>query len=189
MKNIIFIRHGETDQNLIEQAAAKTNQNHFAGVEDEDYPLNQNGASQVEKTAEDLKNARIDVIFCSPLQRAVQSAEIINKHHHVPIIKRDGLKERRAGDYVGAAFHELFDLDKNIEDESIETIRDFVKRVYGVLDEIAESKYEDIAIVAHGGVHHAVRAYCLKLPLKGNIRVERVKNGEIRLYKLNEEQK
>ena len=50
------------------------------------------------------------------------------------------------------------------------------------MEEIISTDYNNIAIVAHVGVHHAIRTYCLKLPLKGNIRVDKVPNGGIRFY-------
>lgn len=185
MKQIIFIRHGETDQNLKEKAATKTGMHHLEGFKEEDYPLNETGISQAKATAEELKDTPIDVIFCSPLQRARQTADIVNEFHNAPIIEKEELKERQCGDYVGPAYHDLFDFDKNIQDDSIESLQDFVGRVFGVLDEISETSYENVAVVAHGGVHHVLRAYCLKLPLKGNIRIDRVPNGGVRIYSLD----
>jgi probable phosphoglycerate mutase len=182
MKQIIFVRHGETDQNITELSLRKANIRHMPGFKEENAPLNSTGIEQAKRTAQELKDTRIDVIFCSSLQRARQTADIINEFHNVSIFEKDNLQERNSGDYVGAAFHELFDFDKNIKSENIESIKEFVDRIYSAMEEILNTDYDNIAIVAHGGVHHAIRTYCLKLPLKGNIRVDKVPNGGIRFY-------
>ena len=67
---ILFVRHGQTDCNI-----NGIIQGHL------DAPLNQTGIEQAEKTAEELKNTSIDIIYSSPLIRAKKTAEIINKYH------------------------------------------------------------------------------------------------------------
>lgn len=184
MKKIIFVRHGQTDQNIIEKNASKSGSDRLEGFKEEDYPLNETGISQAKMAAEELRNCQIDAIFCSPLKRAKETAEIINEFHQAPIFIKDNLRERNSGDYVGPAFHELFDVDKNIQDGNIESIKEFIERVYAVMDEITSADYENIMIVAHGGIHHVVRTYFLKLPLEGNIRVDKVPNGGVRFYEI-----
>lgn len=62
MKKTYFVRHGQTDQGL-------------------DEPLNSTGKQQANKLADELKEQELDLLISSPLQRAVQTAEIINKFH------------------------------------------------------------------------------------------------------------
>lgn len=40
MKQIIFVRHGETDQNLAEKSASKSGMDRLEGFKEENYPLN-----------------------------------------------------------------------------------------------------------------------------------------------------
>ena len=60
----ILLRHGETEANK-------------AGILQGWYesPLDENGIRQVECAAEYLKERHIDAIYCSDLQRAIQTAE------------------------------------------------------------------------------------------------------------------
>lgn len=174
---IIFIRHGETDQN-VDYKAGKP-------IKEKNYPLNNLGKSQVEETAKKLKDEKIDLIITSPYLRAKMTADIINKYHNIPMEIENDIREINVGFIGKEAFHEHFDMDKNLKPgvENGETVKDFFTRVYNVINKIKE-KYPDktICIVAHGGVSHAFRAYFNELEWKGNLRVDRMKNADIRIY-------
>lgn len=179
---IIFVRHGQTDQNLDMRAGKQ--------IKEYDYPLNETGINEAQATRDRLATTHIDVIIASSMLRAKMTAEIINETHHVPIIVKNDLRERVAGGVDQAGWHELFDMDKNIkpEGDGTETAKDFFERVYAVIDEIiVENPNKTIAVVAHGGVHHAFHAYFNKLPLEGNMRIDRVHNADIRYYDLSED--
>jgi broad specificity phosphatase PhoE len=45
---------------------------------------------------------KFDLIISSPLERARQTAQIINKYHKMPIKIEDDLRERDAGTIVDA---------------------------------------------------------------------------------------
>lgn len=184
MKKIIFVRHGQTDQNIIMNEAFARNANRVEGYYDRNLSLNSTGKKQIQEVAKTLKAEPLDVIFCSPLNRATETAEIINQYHNVPVISRDDLRERNTGDSAGEKFHELYDYDRNFSNEHIEPVQDFFARVFGIMDEISDSEYENILISAHNGVHCAIRAYCLKTPLEGNLYAGELANGEIRIYYL-----
>lgn len=171
---ILFVRHGETDTNIKEKQGE-------AIIED-DAPLNENGKKQANDVARQLKNERIDAIFTSPYKRATETAEIIAQFHHVPIIKLNELRERSCGTLVGDRFHELFDFDKDIRGDGIEPVGDFFQRVYNTIEKIRASGYNNIIVVSHGGVSHAFRAYFNNLEWKGNLRVDRLKNCDFRVY-------
>ena len=66
-----------------------------------DIPLNQNGIEAARLTAEALKEIPFDEIYTSPLQRAVQTAEIMRGDRRIPIIKDERLKEISFGPYEG----------------------------------------------------------------------------------------
>ena len=90
-----MIRHGETDWNAIGKLQGRT-----------DIPLNETGIQQAEECSEFLKTSQWDVIITSPLQRAKQTAEIINKNIKVPVIEMDDFMERDYGDAEGMAYEE-----------------------------------------------------------------------------------
>lgn len=175
---LIFVRHGQTDTNLREKAGQ-------AIVED-DAPLNEEGLKQAKEVALKLKDEKADVIFVSPYKRAMETAAEIAKYHDVPVIKIDDLRERKAGTLVGDRFHELFDFEKNIEADDIESVRVFFTRVYGAIEQILASDYQNAIVVSHGGVSHVFRAYFNDLEWKGNLRVEHLKNCEYKIYDTKE---
>ena len=173
---IIFVRHGETDQN-VEYKAGKP-------IIDKDFPLNDLGKKQVEETAKNLKDEKIDLVITSPYLRARMTTDIINKYHNVPVEIENNFRERNVGLADREAFHDFFDIDKNERPENGETAREFFKRVYKAI-EVLKEKFPDktICIVAHGGVGHAFYAYFNNLEWRGNLRIDRMKNAEVRAYR------
>lgn len=48
-----------------------------------------------------MKNEKIDLILCSPLKRAIQTAEIINQGRNIRIIIDERVSERDFGEFEG----------------------------------------------------------------------------------------
>jgi uncharacterized phosphatase len=71
-----------------------------------DIPLNSNGTLQAEQCRQFLKNSQWDLIITSPLKRAKQTAEIINKDLNVPLIEMEEFLERNYGDAEGMTINE-----------------------------------------------------------------------------------
>lgn len=69
--------------------------------------LSQNGKKETFSFAEELKDIHFDYIFCSPLLRAVQTANIINKFYKCKIIKVDRLTDIDQGIFSGRYFDSL----------------------------------------------------------------------------------
>lgn len=95
-------------------------------------PLNEKGFSQAEETRQKLLNTDIDLIICSPLKRAKQTAEVINKNRNIPIIYDEKILERDFEEFEGKEtknfdFHGYWDYYKNEHYESAENIQDFFK--------------------------------------------------------------
>src|SRR5438067_290078 len=86
---IYVVRHGQTDLNKNKVFSGRA-----------DVPLNQQGIEESKLLADNLPPG-IDKIYCSPLLRTQQTAEIINQKLHVPIEVRDELIERDAGSMTG----------------------------------------------------------------------------------------
>lgn len=88
--NLYVIRHGQTDWNVMKKMQGSV-----------DIELNEIGIKQAYITKENLDSISIDVIFCSPLKRAKQTAEIINKGRNLEIIYDERLRERNYGEFEG----------------------------------------------------------------------------------------
>ena len=145
--SIYFVRHGQTDWNITLQLQGGT-----------DICLNETGKKQARQTRENLKGTRIDKIYCSPLSRARETAEIINELWHAEIVVDDRLKERCFGvmegiprkeipvkDLWAASWEPLF---RESEPAAL-----FYKRIGNFLDDVVEDAlHREILIVAHGGV-------------------------------------
>lgn len=173
---LYFARHGQTNAN-VDTLNGKM-------IAELDLPLNENGIEQSKVLADELKDSNLDVIICSPLLRARQTAEIVNQYHGLPIKIDDSWRERYAGDNIDAArWNDLFDFDKNIPVENGESLDEFFRRIYSAIEKTKlEQQGRNVLVVSHGGVQHAVYAYMNKCPLLGNMRISPLKNGGVRVY-------
>lgn len=156
---ILLTRHGQTDWNVLQKAQ---------GISD--IELNEVGKQQAEETANKLKDIKIDLIICSPLKRAIETADIINKNKNVPIIFDERIAERNFGEFEGVTTNEfdfkgIWDYKQNQKYNRVESIRELFTRVYDFLDDI-KIKYEDkkILVVAHGGVSIPFKCYFKGIP-------------------------
>lgn len=175
---LYFARHGHNDAN--EQTAPDPR----TGEVDE--PLNTVGIQQAQALAEELADTSFDVIISSPLKRALETAEIVNSKHDLPIEVDAVWREREIGGHVSLdVWLSLFNFDTNIAPKNGESLRDFFDRVYGAIDDLKQ-KYADktVLIVAHGGVHLALYAYVNKLDLVGNLRLKPLDNCEYKIYEI-----
>ena len=93
---LILVRHGQTLWNREKRAQ---------GVSD--IALSNRGRAQADSLARSLRDERIDAIVSSPLKRALQTAEAINRFHHLPIEPEEDLMELNMGDFEGIVFREM----------------------------------------------------------------------------------
>ena len=90
MANICFLRHGQTSWNVEGKWQGHT-----------DIGLNETGLFQANNISELLKDQKFEAIYSSDLRRAYSTAEIINRHHNLPIIKDERLREQNLGNWEG----------------------------------------------------------------------------------------
>ena len=160
---ILVTRNGQTDWNVEKRIQGRT-----------DIELNKKGIEQAYKTKENLKNEKIDLIICSPLKRAKQTADIINIDRNIPIIYDKRLLEICYGENEGR-LHNDFDYDGfwNIinthEYKDAENVNKFIKRVHDFLEHIKKYEQENILIVTHNGVCRAINIYFNGIPEDKNI--------------------
>lgn len=66
-----------------------------------DIELNEKGIKQAEETRDSLRIEKIDLILCSPLKRAIQTAEIIKQGRNIKMIIDERVSERDFGEFEG----------------------------------------------------------------------------------------
>ena len=161
---IYIVRHGQTEWNVLGKVQGK-----------QDICLNEKGKEQALLTKKDLDNKEIDLIIVSPLKRALETAEIINKDRNLPMIIDERIKERDFGEFEGTNFVDFDTKDfwnyyRNEEYKEAESIQEFFKRIYDFLDDIIV-KYKDknVLLVTHGGVSLPVHCYFSKNIPEGSI--------------------
>lgn len=172
---IYYVRHGQTDLNLAKKMQG-------GGTEKE---LNETGVSQAYNTKKELENVKYDLVICSPMKRAKQTAEIINEGRDIPIITDERIRERKLGDYEGRDVTE--EMENNIWDYKLnynipngENLHDFEKRINEFFYDIKE-KYHDktILIVAHGGIAKVIKSHLYGMPESQNLAEISMNNCEI----------
>lgn len=129
--------------------------------------LSEEGRRQSALVGKRLEDRNIDAVYSSSLIRAVETAKEANRFWNVPHIIRPELKEISFGEMEGLSDDEiaLKFADFKKEQEKLETdfpypggecAGDVIRRAMPVFEEIAESGYENAAVVTHGGVIRAM---------------------------------
>ena len=185
--NIIITRHGQTDWNLSGRMQGQT-----------DTVLNETGRAQAIEIANKIKDEHIDLIFCSLLTRAYETACIINKNYNVPIYKDGRLNERDLSIVEGCTrpgiallkqvYPNIADALKMISDDcvaGIESTSAFCKRIYEFLDETIKNQYgKSILIVTHAGVTIPIQYYFSKDKSQELSRIKGLNNCEYIKYQI-----
>ncbi|MBO5530802.1 MAG: histidine phosphatase family protein [Bacilli bacterium] len=150
---LYVIRHGKTDWNNRKKTMGRM-----------DLPLCPEGIAQAHEMKDKLKYNNFDLIMCSPLTRAKETAKIINEGKDIEIVYDQRLLERNLANLEGRSYPEdndrLWDINVNADDFYIETMEEFKDRVYDFMDDIKKS-YDDknILVVTHGGVTALINCY------------------------------
>lgn len=177
---IYITRHGQTEWNVKNKVMGKV-----------DVPLNEIGIQESVKLRDNVDNLQIDLIVCSPLLRAKQTAEIINKNQSAQIIYDDRISERDYGEFEGLSIHEFDFLSywnyyDNKKYKYAENVRDFFSRIYNFLDELIKKHWDkNILIVTHGGVGLSALCYFNnKIPKESLIETDTFYNCEIKSFEI-----
>lgn len=167
---LFLIRHGQTLWNQ---------EGRYQG--DKDIDLTKEGIRQARLTAEYLSDVNFSNIYSSPLKRAVDTANIINKINkgkNLKIITRDNLKEMHFGEWEGMKFEQLGkvfpeEFHQWLNDpynycptggESFKQVKErSIKEIENIVKENEEGS--NVAVVAHGGVILSILVYWLQIPL------------------------
>src|SRR5512146_2918997 len=87
---LYLVRHGATPLTMEDK---------FSG--EEGVHLSDEGRQQAAHLAERLKDHNLSAAYSSPLDRALETAEIVIAPHHLPVQKLDGLREILHGHWEG----------------------------------------------------------------------------------------
>lgn len=161
---IVFIRHGQTDVN-------KDNRLQGAKV---DAELNDYGREYAKKAAENFDENEFDVVYSSPMKRAVETAKIFTKGQ-----KKINLDERLLefdfGDWDGKRMDDLAKKYPDIIDPWGKVNRNYIKyakngesyeafdqRCSSFLDEMYRKyPHKKVLVVAHGRLIRMMAAHYL----------------------------
>lgn len=180
---VLLTRHGQTEWNALKKVQGKA-----------DIELNGKGIEQANNTKILLKNERIDLIVCSPLIRAIQTAKIINNDRNIPIVFDERLYERDFGEFEGMSntdfdYESFWSYKQNIQYQKAENIREFFQRVYSFLDDIhLKYKNKRILLVAHGGISIPVYCYFNGIPDRDSLLNLALENCEVAKYVYKEKE-
>lgn len=178
---VYLIRHGETMWNK-----ERIVQGHL------NSELSSEGKSQAKAVGEKLKDYDFDVIYSSDLDRAIDTANCINKHHNQVIILDELLRERSLGVLEGKNWNTIRKNHKEAADiyhsEDInseipgggESKTQFANRVKTLMDKIAvQEEGKKVLIITHGWyIIYFINAV-LGIPLEEKSKLHYVRNGSI----------
>ena len=165
--HLIAIRHGETEWNREGRFQGHLNS-----------ALNQEGLAQARALGERLARERIDLLLCSDLGRALQTASAIAMRSGHEIVIEPRLRERRMGIFQGltpaevqARHPEDYARFKNHDPDYVipggESMRQLFERSVACFTELAE-RYAGLtlAVVTHGGVLAMLYRHARAMPLE-----------------------
>ena len=148
----LFLRHGQARNNVERILAGRTS----------GFPLTDLGNHQAEKIGDFLKPFNISKIYCSPIERAEQTAKIVANKVGLNCTIDERLTEIEMGNFSGMHYDEMFAKHGNIflkfyqghpivETNGIETFASVKERILDIVTQCA-SKHDDrevILLVTH----------------------------------------
>ncbi len=169
----------------------------FQGSIDED--ITEKGQRQLDNLAERCKDIPFDVIYSSPLIRALKTAQAANRHHGLEIITDPAFTEINGGEFEGVKWDELPVLFPDtyfkwrndfakFATEKGESMTDVYRRVsLGAMKAVRENKGRTVLIVSHGCAIRNLCCYLRGLPLEEIGGCEWVDNTGICRYDFDED--
>ncbi len=113
--------------------------------------LSEKGKSQI-KLLTERWDFSIDLVFSSPLPRALESVDLLARKYNIPINIENGLEELNyAGD--ASIFHKRIETDKNFKYAGGETISEASDRFQRAVVKLASSYSDEVLLLStHGTV-------------------------------------
>ncbi len=148
---IIFLRHGQAENNVKRILAGRTD-----GVS-----LTKTGIEQADRIAEYLKPLDISAIYSSPIERASHTAKIVAENNSLDYQLDDRLIEIDMGRFTlmnyddmfakyGNVFLKFYQNDPVIAEHKVETFPDVRKRVLDIVDYVIKKhENQNVVLVTH----------------------------------------
>ena len=164
MPEIILVRHGETDFNASETFRGRA-----------DVPLNETGLRQAQLLGKYLSSEKIDVVYSSPLQRALKTAEAIAAPHKLKVNIVANLNDIDCGQWQGLTLKEVqakyaeeyqdwLDTPEQVKIPGGESLEDVRKRALPfVQDAVLRCGEGKIVLVSHRAVNKVLICALLRL--------------------------
>lgn len=169
MTRIFFLRHGEANNDKLTSI----------------------GKKQAKKIVKQLDYENIAKIYCSPLDRCKQTADIIAKKLNLDVEIINDLKERtKILSPVNEQEKEVNEnyLNYNYKNPNYDTCFDHINRNFKAFNQIIDNHIdndENILIIAHSSTIYALNAYICGIPENGKIHWMRVGNCSKVCYEIS----
>jgi broad specificity phosphatase PhoE len=155
---VLALRHGESEYNLL-------------GLCNDDpkrsVALTPRGRRQARAAGERLRAQTIDHVYCSPLPRAQQTAELATALVDVPVTVEPRLADIRSG-FDGRPVADYMDFiaadPLHVRPPGGESLFEHRSRVVGFLDWLAGQPFTTVLLVAHEETLRVLRVHALGLP-------------------------
>ena len=167
MSLIVFVRHGEADNNVKRMLVGRHIESH----------LTESGIQQAKDTGQHLRKMKIDRVYVSPVTRAIETAKIICEINQLEYQTDERLYEIELGDLVGMNYDEVIEKHGNLflkfytEDDpildsyGIESFSAVKKRIRNLLDESMKNcRDKNLLFVTHLDPIKAAVSLLLGLP-------------------------
>ena len=146
-------RHGQTQWNVDNKICGTT-----------DLPLTEEGWNQARALADKTVDLDLDLIICSTMLRAKQTASAVADKLNIPVIEDARLVEQNYGIYEGMDRKTPGFLENKrhfaVRYPGGESMMDVAHRIYGLLEDVKrEHDGKNVLLVCHGGVLRLVRSY------------------------------
>ena len=148
---IILLRHGQAENNTKKILAGRS-----PGVN-----LTEEGIQQAEQAGKILKALNISKIYSSPIDRAIQTSEIITKQCDLEVILDDRLIELDMGKFTmmpydeifakhGNVFLKFYEGSEEVSENGVETFARVEERVSKMVEYVVnEHKEKNVVLVTH----------------------------------------
>ena len=154
MSKIYFVRHGESEWNVADRICGQT-----------DVPLTAKGHEQARETGRKIiqEGIKAEMILCSPLLRAKNTAQHISEITGIPLQVEPRLMEQNFGVWEGSSprrSEEFHAAKKEFLSRygNGESMFHLAQRIYNLLDELKKEN-KNYILVAHNGIARVIRSY------------------------------
>lgn len=139
--------------------------------------LNDEGRQQAEALGARLAHLPITVIYSSPLERAVETAQAVAAHHNLKVQILEDIGETRYGEWTGASLEELYKTElwpvvqaypSGARFPGGESLRETQARAVAALDALHDAHPEEtniVVVVSHADVIKLAVAHYVGLHL------------------------